>query len=1257
MRTVILLILLSFFLYSKASAQDGTIDLSFNHADSGHFRGDGANSGVEAVLLLPDGKILIGGRFSTYNGSKQSNIVRLNANGTLDTSFNFGGVGFYGSTVRSLALQSDGKILVAGNFSRYNNIQCSDVLRLNADGTLDVGFNVTALMTSAGLHSVALQADGKILIGGTQYSIAGIESKGISRLNPDGSMDNSFTGAATTGAVHAIAVQSTGKILIGGSFEQYNGFTKKYLARLNADGTLDNSFLDGTGPNGTVATIVLRADDGFYVGGAFLSYNSSLRSKVAKLMADGAIDAAFIPGNTLSTVFAIALTPDDKILVGGLGNGIYRLNANGSRDVSFNPDAAIGGYIQYSGGILGAQYNMAHAIAVQSDGKYIIGGEFTQFGDTVANQIVRITNDGIRDVTFNRGSGVNGVVNTALVQGDGKVIIAGTFTAFNEKTVNGITRLLPDGTTDLTFNVNGTGMKSGASMGRIYTSSLQTDGKILIGGNMYRYNAHDISSIARLLPNGYLDNSFNPGGAGTTGEVLSIVVQPDGKIIIGGSFRFYNNVPAVFITRLNPDGTLDPSFSSPFGGSNSYSVDNIAIQTDGKMIVTGNFEVQVPELRRSIVRLLSNGTIDPTFRAVNGSVAAVAVQPDGKILLSGTVTKYNNVAVSSLIRINADGSLDNSFSQMPAGSRFSSLLLLPGGKILVAARGYFGGDTAHIIRLYTDGTLDPSFQPVSGLFNPGIFETFSAAFAMQADGKILVHGNFTQINGIGRNRIARINNTVSPEISLGAVSPLLFCAGSTFNIPFSCAGLSSGTTISVQLSDAIGSFSNPVTIGSIAGESKGLIAATIPVSTVAGSGYRIRLASSSPDMTSADNGVNIQINAAAANSTWNGAFSTDWNDMRNWCGGIPTSTKDVSIPAGTTHEAVVSNNAQVKNLTVASSATLSMNASSYISVYGNLSVSGTFTGAGTISFRGTSVQAVGALTAGGVDINGAGVVLNGNMMVTNILTLTQGHLTLGDFNLSISGSAFGSLASHVVTNGTGAVTNNGKNGIFSFPVGASATSYNPITISDFTPRSFSVRVVNTIAPTIVTPLKAINRTWIITPSSNSINDVGVQFSYTDADGNAQFLPTGTNEVAIHNGSIWNVIPSEFLTFSGTPAMRYVTLLTNKFGPLVLANTGSILAAPVVTAINPVVPGINKAAINPNIVSGDKANLSIQSVTSMKILWQVINSNGYIVSTFSQVIKAGENKVSFATANLAAGVYQVIGTTLKGERVALRFVKQ
>jgi uncharacterized delta-60 repeat protein len=762
MRYLILkIIFISFSLSVNAQfSQPGELDTTFNFGrPHGFFSdpanpepGEGTNSAIISLTLQPDGKVLIGGTFEIYNGMRRNRIARLNTDSSLDTTFNPGtGANDW---VRYFFLQPDGKVLIGGDFTGYTSTSRNRIARLNADGSLDTTFNPGTGANSS-VQSLALQPDGKVLIGGDFPGYNGTPCNYIARLNADGSLDTTFNpGTGANSSVQSLALQPNGKVLIGGLFTSYNGTPCNYIARLNADGRLDTSFNPGTGANSSIWYLALQPNGKVLTGGDFTSYNGTSRNRIARLNADGSLDTTFNPGTGAnSSVTTLALQPDGKVLIGGFFtsyngtpcNYIARLNADGSLDTTFNIGTGADGTV--------------HSLALQPDGRVLIGGGFTSYNSIGCNRIARLNADGSLDATFNPGIGANSRIGPLALQPDGKVLIGGWLTSYNGMPRNCIARLNADARTDTTFNP-GTGANS-----FVHSFALQPDGKVLIGGSFSSYNDIPSYRIARLNTNGSLDTTFKPG-TGTDFFVLSLALQPDGKVLIGGDFTSYNGTPCNYIARLNADGSLDTTFN-PGTGANS-SIWPLAIQPNGKVLIGGNFTIYNGTPRNYIARLNADGSLDTTFNPGTGvggvqfqEVRSVALQPDGKVLIGGFFTSYNGTPRNSIARLNADGSLDTTFNPGTGTYVVNSFALQPDGKVLIG--GFFASynDTPRycIARLNADGSIDTTFNPGTGT-NGAV-----NSLALQPDGsKVLIVGDFTIYNGFYRPRIARI---LTESISVG----------------------------------------------------------------------------------------------------------------------------------------------------------------------------------------------------------------------------------------------------------------------------------------------------------------------------------------------------------------------------------------------------------------------------------------------------------------------------------------------------------
>ena len=752
MKKIPLLLLLFIIAFCiRTNAQSGANDPSFNPIT-------GANGPVSVSAVQSDGKIIIGGGFSSYNGTTRFNIARLNANSSIDETFNYGSGA--DNWVYTITIQSDGKIIIGGDFGSYNGTSRNRIARLNANGSLDESFN-PGTGVNGRIETCIIQSDGKIIIGGHFSTYNGTPILRIARLNTDGSLDPFFNpGTGPNNTIKSVALQSDGKIIIGGWFTSFNGIARNRIARLLTDGTFDATLNAGTGTDNAIEKCTIQSDGRILIGGEFTNYNGTARSRIARLNADGSLDGTFNPGTgASSSIWPCVIQSDGKIIIGGFftsyngtsRNRIARLNTDGSLDVTFNPGTGADNWI--------------YTTAIQSDGKIFIGGEFFTYNGGGRNYSARLNPDGTLDGTFNPGGGASNQVYTSAIQSDGKIIIGGQFTNYNGTAINRITRINTDGSIDGTFNP-GTGVNS-----LVWTSAIQSDGKIIIGGQFITYNGTTVNRIARLNTDGSLDGTFNTG-TGADNTVSTKAIQSDGKIIIAGNFTSYNGTAINRVARLNVDGTLDGTLT-PGTGANSQ-VYGTAIQSDGKIIIAGNFTSYNGTAINRIARLNADGTLDGTFTpgtGANNLVLTSAIQSDGKIIIGGNFTSYNGTAINRIVRLNANGSIDGTFNVgTGVNGAIERSTIQSDGKIIIVGSftNYNGTTRSRIARLNTDGTLDVTLDP-----GPGPNSTVNT-IAIQSDGKIILGGIFTFYNGISRNRVTRIlgdcvSNTVTPASSTPSV--------------------------------------------------------------------------------------------------------------------------------------------------------------------------------------------------------------------------------------------------------------------------------------------------------------------------------------------------------------------------------------------------------------------------------------------------------------------------------------------------------
>ena len=698
----------------------GSIDDSFIY-------GTGFDNAVYEFSIQSDGKILVGGAFTSYDGTTSNRIIRLNFDGSIDNTF-VTGAGF-DNIVNIIKIQSDGKILVGGYFTNYDGVLSNYIIRLNSDGSIDNTFVIGNGFDSI-VNIIELQSDEKILVGGNFNNYSGASSNYIIRLNSNGSIDNTFViGTGFNSDVLTIQIQSDGKILVGGIFTSYDFTNAFYIVRLNSDGSIDNTFVVGNGFNGRVNTIQIQSDGKILVGGIFSSYNEIPSNNIIRLNSDGSIDSSFVYGSGfVGFVYTIQIQIDGKILVGGnfssydgiSSNFIIRLNSDGSVDNTFVTESGFNSVVV--------------TMLIKDNGTLLIGGAFSLYKQTTINRIIRLNTNGVYDSSLFYNIGFNDLVRTINIQSDGKILVGGDFQSYDGVSSNYIIRLNPDGSIDNTFVI-------GDGFGNIvFSIQVQSDGKILVGGIFGAYDGISSSNIIRLNSDGSVDNTFIIG-EGFGGSVYTIQIQSDGKILVGGKFNQYDGTPSNNIIRLNSVGSIDESFVYGTGFDNN--VYSIQIQSDGKILVGGDFGTYDFISSSRIIRLNSDGSIDNTFiigAGFNGIVTIIELQSDGKILVGGNFTNYDKIPAFRIIRLNSDGSIDNTFIN---GAGFDDIVntiqIQSDGKILVGGnfQNYDGTPSNFIIRLNSDGSVDNTFVDGTG------FDNFVTTIVLQSDEKILIGGNFS----------------------------------------------------------------------------------------------------------------------------------------------------------------------------------------------------------------------------------------------------------------------------------------------------------------------------------------------------------------------------------------------------------------------------------------------------------------------------------------------------------------------------------
>ena len=743
---------------------DGTIDESFGVRGrvstemSGILYGD---EGIAtAVVVQPDGKIVVGGSPHNVNGPMDFALVRYNANGTMDTTFGNNGrvvtdIDGPGDMLEALALQPDGKIVAAGNSSR------PALARYNSDGSLDgtfgTGGKAFAIMgidwRYGSITGLKVLADGKIIAAGYQEDSGyPYESDfAVARVNANGTRDTTFgtDGVSLTDfdgrndTSYGLDLEPGGKIVLAGgsysvSYSDDPQISYFALARYNANGTPDTDFdVDGKVTTevarGEMARDVIALADGKLLVGGRTRYDTTNNDfTLVRYLANGQVDDTFQGDGVVTTDFdqaaeddayAMSLQPDGKVLLAGNGNGpmyaqryfqVARYNTDGTLDTSFGVRGKARAPMLTSRAT-------ARSVAMQSDGKIVTAGnaEIAQSGQAFA--VTRHNTDGSLDTTF----GNSGIVTTTvgansvpkaraysvLVQPDGKILVGGTASPADgvpEPYNFALVRYNPNGTLDTSFGTGGIVLSNPAYTDVIYDLALQPDGKIVAAGSNVAFGRGGAMVMMRYNQNGSVDDLFGSGGkiinyCAYYCEARSVLVQADGKIVAVGSGGTYPGPDQDFVlARYNSDGSPDGLFGP-------------------------------------------GGTVVTEFATGSADAYAAALQSDGKIVAVG-----RSGPDFALARYNTGGSLDSSFG---TGGRVTTdfagaadvayaVVIQADGKIVAGGNVDNDGYSANlheIARYNTNGSLDSSF---GSAFTGKIVQNFTPLYdlTIQQDGKLVAAG-------------------------------------------------------------------------------------------------------------------------------------------------------------------------------------------------------------------------------------------------------------------------------------------------------------------------------------------------------------------------------------------------------------------------------------------------------------------------------------------------------------------------------------
>ena len=363
-------------------------------------------------------------------------------------------------------------------------------------------------LPQGGPKAIAIQPDGKILLGGSFQNVAGVPLRGLARVNVDGSVDNSFSDPAANSEVIAIAVQPDGKLLVGGDFDQIGGGARHYLARLNGDGTLDASFGD-PGLDGEVWSIAVQPDGKVLVAGDFLNIGTVAQKYLARLSSSGTLDTSFA---------------DPQLCC-----------------------------------------NVARSLALQADGHVLVGGYFSQAGGVSHFYLARYSSTGAFDAAFPASEPPGPLGDGITVGPDGSIYVVGGYPTSDSANTRLVSKLTSAGALVGSYDDLHTDCCAN-------TFALQPNGKLLIGGNFQQVGGQPRHALARLNADGTLDGTFADlafsfDATNPNGTIFGIAAQADGKVLAVGNFPLVDGQARQYMARVVTGDAVVSRFSGQASGS------------------------------------------------------------------------------------------------------------------------------------------------------------------------------------------------------------------------------------------------------------------------------------------------------------------------------------------------------------------------------------------------------------------------------------------------------------------------------------------------------------------------------------------------------------------------------------------------------------------------------------------------------------------------------------------------------------------
>ena len=625
---------------------------------------------IHAIAVQPDGKVVIGGKFSNIGGVTRNNIARMNADGTLDASWNPDA----NDEVLAIAINGNGDVYVGGRFTSIGGQARNRLARISpATGQADATWNPDiechpGLCPTWLVRALALDRSGNIYVGGFFSNVGIYEFNNLARVSTAGSgvADQFWYPDPCCGEIAALVMGASAGIYVAGNYTTISNQNRSYLTLVSLDippipeGELQNPppVVDATwnpAPNGPVWTMLLDGAS-LYAGGSFTTLGGQALSGLARLSAvgNGAPDASWTP-NANGSVFGIALDGSGNLFAagdfGGIGGqprkSIAKLTTGGAgeADGAFNAGAGASAVIA--------------AVGASTSGSVYAGGLFQAIGGQLRGGFATLNAASGAPLPGPLVIGAPGVVHALAQDGSGRTVIGGAFMAVGTAGATtprmNLARFNADGSLDGAWD-------PGANE-TVFALATDTTGDVFAGGTFSVVGGQPRSFLAKISGSGAggVDFIWNPA----PNSVVYALLATGGNLYAGGEFGTMGRGSRNFIAKVSgiDTGALDETWNANANGAVR------ALAHDGASLYAGgNFTAIGGQARNFVARLDGAAAADGWNPGPNGLVRAIALDGTGAAFIAGGFTNVGGAGRTGLAKVLGNGAVDAAWNPSPDGS-------------------------------------------------------------------------------------------------------------------------------------------------------------------------------------------------------------------------------------------------------------------------------------------------------------------------------------------------------------------------------------------------------------------------------------------------------------------------------------------------------------------------------------------------------------------------------------------------------------